>query len=71
MGRRGQTEGAVDLARLAGWQPAGVICEIMNADGSMARRPQLEHFAAIYGLNMLTIADLIRYRQALTERDDL
>jgi 3,4-dihydroxy 2-butanone 4-phosphate synthase/GTP cyclohydrolase II len=61
--RRGQTEGAVDLARLARWQPAGVICEIMNADGTMARRPQLEHFAAIYGLNMLTIADLVRYRQ--------
>lgn len=65
--RRGQTEGAVDLARLAGRQPAGVICEIMNADGSMARRPQLEHFAAIYGLHMLTIADLLRYRQAHPE----
>jgi 3,4-dihydroxy 2-butanone 4-phosphate synthase/GTP cyclohydrolase II len=62
--RRGQTEGAVDLARLAGLQPAGVICEIMNADGTMARRPQLELFAAIYGLKMLTIADLVRYRQA-------
>lgn len=66
LGRRGQTEGAVDLARLAGLQPAGVICEIMNADGTMARRPQLEHFAAIYGLNVLAIADLIRYCQALT-----
>jgi 3,4-dihydroxy 2-butanone 4-phosphate synthase/GTP cyclohydrolase II len=71
LGRRGQTEGAVDLARLAGLQPAGVICEIMNADGTMARRPQLEHFAAIYGLKMLTIAELIRYRQALAERDHL
>lgn len=70
LGRRGQTEGAVDLARLAGLQPAGVICEIMNADGTMARRPQLEHFAAIHGLNILTIADLIRYRQALAERDE-
>jgi 3,4-dihydroxy-2-butanone 4-phosphate synthase len=71
LGRRGQTEGAVDLARLAGLQPAGVICEILNADGTMARRPHLEHFAAIYGLTLLTIADLIRYRQMLTERDDL
>ena len=62
--RRGQTEGAVDLARLAGLQPAGVLCEIMNADGTMARRPQLEIFAAIYGLKMLTIADLVRYRHA-------
>jgi 3,4-dihydroxy-2-butanone 4-phosphate synthase len=70
LGRCGQTEGAVDLARLAGLQPAGVICEIMNADGTMARRPQLERFAAIYGLNILTIADLIRYRQARIERDD-
>jgi 3,4-dihydroxy 2-butanone 4-phosphate synthase/GTP cyclohydrolase II len=62
--RRGQTEGAVDLARLAGLQPAGVVCEIMNVDGTMARRPQLEIFAAIYGLKMLTIADLVRYRHA-------
>jgi 3,4-dihydroxy 2-butanone 4-phosphate synthase/GTP cyclohydrolase II len=67
--RQGQTEGAVDLARLAGLQPAGVICEIMNADGTMARRPQLEHYAAMYGLKMLTIADLIRYRQAYAEPD--
>ena len=64
LGRRGQTEGAVDLARLAGLQPAGVICEIMNADGSMARRSQLEDFAAIYGLNMVTVADLVAYREA-------
>jgi 3,4-dihydroxy-2-butanone 4-phosphate synthase len=64
LARRGQTEGAVDLARLAGLQPAGVVCEIMNADGSMARRPQLEVFAAIYGLKMLTIAELVRYRQS-------
>lgn len=61
--RMGQTEGAVDLARLAGLRPAGVICEIMNADGTMSRRPQLEQFAAIYGLKMLTIADLVTYRQ--------
>jgi 3,4-dihydroxy 2-butanone 4-phosphate synthase/GTP cyclohydrolase II len=65
--RPGQTEGAVDLARLAGLQPAGVICEIMNADGSMARRPQLEHFAAIYGLNLFTIAELVRYRSTHAE----
>ena len=61
--RGGQTEGAVDLARLAGMQPAGVICEIMNEDGTMARRPQLERFAAIHRLKMLTIAELVRYRQ--------
>jgi 3,4-dihydroxy 2-butanone 4-phosphate synthase / GTP cyclohydrolase II len=71
LARQGQTEGAVDLARLASLQPAGVICEIMNADGTMARRPQLEHFAAIYGLKMLTIADLMRYRQAHPEPDAL
>lgn len=61
--RRGQTEGAVDLARLAGLQPAGVICEILNADGSMARRPDLEIFAAAHGLQITTIEDLVRYRQ--------
>jgi 3,4-dihydroxy 2-butanone 4-phosphate synthase/GTP cyclohydrolase II len=60
--RAGQTEGAVDLARLAGCAPAGVICEIMNDDGSMARLPDLERFAATHGLKILTIADLIRYR---------
>lgn len=61
--RIGQTEGAVDLARLAGLQPAGIVCEIMNEDGTMARRPQLEHFAATHGLRMLTVAALVRYRQ--------
>jgi 3,4-dihydroxy 2-butanone 4-phosphate synthase/GTP cyclohydrolase II len=60
--RTGQTEGAVDLARLAGLLPAGVICEIMNADGTMARRPQLEVFAEEHGLLILSVADLIRYR---------
>ena len=60
--RAGQTEGSVDLARLAGLTPAGVICEIMNDDGSMARMPDLERFAARHGLRILTIADLIRYR---------
>jgi 3,4-dihydroxy 2-butanone 4-phosphate synthase/GTP cyclohydrolase II len=65
--RTGQTEGAVDLARLAGLTPAGVICEIMNEDGTMARMPDLESFALRHGLRILTIADLIRYR-LLTER---
>ncbi len=65
--RAGHTEAAVDLARLAGLAPAGVICEIMNDDGTMARRPQLEAFAAEHGLKMITVADLIRYRRR-TER---
>src|SRR5207253_6660572 len=60
--RTGQTEGSVDLARLAGLEPAGVICEIMNDDGSMARMPDLEKFAAEHGLMILSIADLIEYR---------
>jgi 3,4-dihydroxy 2-butanone 4-phosphate synthase/GTP cyclohydrolase II len=60
--RTGQTEGSVDLAALAGLNPAGVICEIMNDDGSMARLPDLRRFAAEHGLQILTIADLIRYR---------
>jgi 3,4-dihydroxy 2-butanone 4-phosphate synthase/GTP cyclohydrolase II len=60
--RAGQTEAAVDLARIAGMYPAGVICEIMNADGTMARVPQLSRFARKHGLLMITIADLIRYR---------
>jgi 3,4-dihydroxy 2-butanone 4-phosphate synthase/GTP cyclohydrolase II len=61
--RPGQTEGSVDLARLSGLRPAGVICEIMNDDGSMARMPQLEAFAARHALPILTIADLIEYRR--------
>lgn len=60
--RTGHTEAAVDLCRLAGLKPAGVICELMNEDGSMARRPQLEAFARQQGLKIGTIADLIRYR---------
>jgi 3,4-dihydroxy 2-butanone 4-phosphate synthase / GTP cyclohydrolase II len=60
--RTGQTEGSVDLARLAGLTPAGVICEIMNDDGTMARMPDLEVFAAEHGLTIVSIADLIRYR---------
>jgi 3,4-dihydroxy 2-butanone 4-phosphate synthase / GTP cyclohydrolase II len=65
--RTGQTEGSVDLARLADLTPAGVICEIMNDDGTMARMPDLERFAAKYGLRILTIEDLIQYR-LFTER---
>jgi 3,4-dihydroxy 2-butanone 4-phosphate synthase/GTP cyclohydrolase II len=60
--RTGQTEGSVDLARLAGLTPAGVICEIMNDDGSMARMPDLETFGKKHGLRILSIADLIQYR---------
>jgi 3,4-dihydroxy 2-butanone 4-phosphate synthase/GTP cyclohydrolase II len=60
--RTGHTEAAVDLCRLAGLRPAGVICELMNDDGTMARRPQLEAFARQHGLKIGTIADLIRYR---------
>ena len=60
--RTGQTEGSVDLARLAGLKPAGVICEVMNDDGTMARMPDLEIFAKKHNLKVITIADLIRYR---------
>ena len=60
--RAGQTEAAVDLSRIAGLRPAGVICEIMNEDGTMARVPQLTKFARKHGLLMITIADLINYR---------
>lgn len=60
--RSGQTEAAVDLARLAGLQPGGVICEIMNPDGTMARVPELEEFCKRHGLKMISVADLIRYR---------
>ena len=62
MVRAGQTEAAVDLSRIAGLYPAGVICEIMNDDGTMARVPELTKFAKKHGLPMITIADLIKYR---------
>jgi 3,4-dihydroxy 2-butanone 4-phosphate synthase/GTP cyclohydrolase II len=62
--RAGQTEASVDLARLAGLVPAGVICEIMNDDGTMARVPQLAEFCRQHNLKMLTVAELIRYRMA-------
>ncbi len=60
--RAGQTEASVDLARLAGLNPSGVICEIMNEDGSMARVPQLAEFCARHSLKMVSVADLIRHR---------
>jgi 3,4-dihydroxy 2-butanone 4-phosphate synthase/GTP cyclohydrolase II len=63
LSRAGQTEAAVDLARLAGLYPAGVICEILNDDGTMARMPQLTSFAAANGLRILAIRDLIAYRR--------
>jgi 3,4-dihydroxy 2-butanone 4-phosphate synthase/GTP cyclohydrolase II len=69
--RAGQTEAAVDLARIAGLYPAGVICEIMNADGTMSRVPELAKFAKRHKLPMITIADLIQYRmrtEALVQR---
>jgi 3,4-dihydroxy 2-butanone 4-phosphate synthase/GTP cyclohydrolase II len=62
MVRAGQTEGSVDLARMAGLKPAGVICEIMNDDGTMARMPQLRKFAKQHQLHIVTIADMVAYR---------
>jgi len=61
--RVGQTEAAVDLARLAGLNPAGVICEVMNDDGTMARVPDLRRYCARHGLKMITVADLVEYRR--------
>ena len=63
--RAGQTEGSVDLARLAGMKPAGVICEIMDEDGTMARMPSLEKFSEKHGIGICTIADLIEYRMRM------
>ena len=60
--RTGQTEAAVDLARMAGFEPGGVICEIMNPDGSMARRTELTEFCHRHGLKMISVAELIRHR---------
>ena len=61
--RAGQTEAAVDLARIAGFKPAGVICEIMNEDGTMARVPDLEKFSREHGIKMVTVAQIIEYRR--------
>src|SRR6516162_2081 len=72
MVRAGQTEAAVDLARIAGLFPAGVVCEIMNEDGTMARVPDLVPYCELHGLRMITVADLIEYRrrtEKLVERD--
>jgi 3,4-dihydroxy 2-butanone 4-phosphate synthase/GTP cyclohydrolase II len=63
LARRGHTEAAVDLARMAGLKPAGIICEIMNDDGTMARLPELEKFAARHDIRILRIADLVAYRK--------
>lgn len=63
LARPGHTEAALDLSRLAGLAPAGVLCEIVNDDGSMARRPDLLRFARQHGLPIITIADLIAYRE--------
>jgi 3,4-dihydroxy 2-butanone 4-phosphate synthase/GTP cyclohydrolase II len=63
LARAGQTEAAVDLARLAGLNPTGVICEVMNDDGTMARVPDLAVYCARHGLKMITVAELIRYRR--------
>ncbi|MDY0385672.1 MAG: bifunctional 3,4-dihydroxy-2-butanone-4-phosphate synthase/GTP cyclohydrolase II [Methanolobus sp.] len=62
MVRVGQTEGSVDLARLAGCKPAGVICEVMDDDGTMARMPSLEKFSEKHGIGICTVADLVKYR---------
>ncbi len=62
--RAGQTEGSVDLCRLAGLKPAGIICEIMNEDGTMARMPQLREFAKKHKMHIVTVADIIKYRLA-------
>jgi 3,4-dihydroxy 2-butanone 4-phosphate synthase/GTP cyclohydrolase II len=60
--RTGQTEGSVDLARMAGLNPSGVICEIMKDDGTMARMPDLKKFASEHGLHIVTVADVIKWR---------
>ena len=64
LARAGQTEAAVDLARLAGLYPAGVICEVMNDDGTMARIPELEGFTSQHGIKIVSVADIIAYRHA-------
>ncbi len=69
--RAGHTEASVDLARLAGLKPAGVICEILNEDGTMARLPDLERFCDRHGLKMVSIADLIAYRRRNEKQVDL
>ena len=65
--RPGQTEASVDMARLCGLAPAGVICEILNDDGTMARRPDLEIFAVRHGLRIVSVRQLIEYRRQQQE----
>ncbi|WP_322105681.1 3,4-dihydroxy-2-butanone-4-phosphate synthase [Paraburkholderia sp. J41] len=65
LARRGHTEGTVDLASLAGLAPAGVLCELMNPDGTMARGQQVDDFAKLHGLPMLTIAELVAFRESI------
>jgi 3,4-dihydroxy 2-butanone 4-phosphate synthase len=69
--RRGHTEGTVDLVTLAGLKPAGVLCELMNADGTMMRGVEVERFAAQHAMPMLTIAELVEFRKALAEAREL
>ncbi|GLU33024.1 3,4-dihydroxy-2-butanone-4-phosphate synthase [Trinickia caryophylli] len=70
LARRGHTEGAVDLAALAGLKPAGVLCELMNADGTMMRGADVERFAQAHGMPILTIAELVAFRRSLAELDE-
>jgi len=65
--RRGQTEASVDLAKLAGLTPAAIVCEVMNEDGTMARLPDLEAFAARFGLNIISVEAIAAHRRALAE----
>jgi 3,4-dihydroxy 2-butanone 4-phosphate synthase len=65
LARRGHTEATVDLTRLAGFAPAGVLCELTNPDGTMAKGPQIEAFAAAHGFPLVTVAALAAYRQAI------
>jgi 3,4-dihydroxy 2-butanone 4-phosphate synthase len=65
LARRGHTEGSVDLVRLAGLQPAAVLCELMNLDGTMARGVQVQRFGERHGFPLLTIEELVAFRQAL------
>ncbi|HKT93427.1 MAG TPA: 3,4-dihydroxy-2-butanone-4-phosphate synthase, partial [Paraburkholderia sp.] len=65
LARRGHTEGTVDLAVLAGLAPAGVLCELMNPDGTMARGKQVDDFAKLHNLPMLSIAELVAFRESL------
>ncbi|WP_372873076.1 3,4-dihydroxy-2-butanone-4-phosphate synthase [Shewanella sp.] len=68
LGRRGHTEGTVDLMRLAGLKPFGVLCELTNADGTMARLPEIIEFGQRHHMPVLSIADLVQYREALLAR---